>query len=896
MHLAYFSPLNPQPSGISDYSEELLPYLANQADITLFVDGFEPSNPDVRLKFTFHDYRRDPRVLETLGEYDAIVYHMGNDHRYHAGMLEVARQHPGIIIFHDYALQDFFFGLAQARGRMEIYLEEVFACHGYDATRDAAEAIERGSTPPLLARPTDFPLNCRLARSAEGIIVHSEWSRVRFAKNAPAIPVGRINMPIKPPPESHTFLEANDVATRVVQIANFGLITPGKGIEQALRALSSLKANHDFHYTLVGEPNSFFDVRALVREYDMEEHVTITGRVTLEEFERQIAATDIALNLRERTVGETSASLCRIMAAGVPAIVFNVGAFSELPGDAVIKIEHDEHADALLQAYLRRLIEDQHLRERIGQNARSHILTEHNIEQGAAGYLAFIRNVISRRPRKQFIDSVADEMSSLSMSANDEELLRGIAREVAVLTPAAEVANPSVVNSTSGKIAQAGLDQQTPTTCFAKGNGHPTEPPAIQEVDSPGRLPKIEGIDYKRAALEYPRMLDEERSYYLRTKPFYNLSHKPVKHTGYGMDPETHRHFTDFANMAVTLALPAGARILDVGCGSGWLSEYFARLGYEVLGIDISDDLIRMARERLENIPYKLDHERPVRCRFLVHDIELAPLAESFDGIICYDSLHHLEDERAVFRHLASMLNVGGLMFVLEGRKPSAGSATENELRDVMRQYGTLESPFSYEYLRTLLDEHGLAVTGDYVSINGLFEREMLEGNSSAPGDLRLPLRTVPTDYHYLTCMKVVEGAPASSVPDSRNPGVLRAEFTMRNLPARKVCPETKLQIPIRIKNAGDTVWLSGQTVRPGIVMPGIRIMDEGGTTVIELHGHPLLPRAVAPGQAVTLDIQFAAPAEPGTYTVKIDLVDQLICWFEERGSQPLAFSFEVED
>jgi SAM-dependent methyltransferase/glycosyltransferase involved in cell wall biosynthesis len=896
MHLAYFSPLNPQPSGISDYSEELLPFLGAEADITLFVDGFEPSNQQIRSRFTYHNYGRHPAVLQTLGEYDAIVYHMGNDHRYHTGMLEVARQHPGIIVFHDFALQDFFFGLAQVRGRMEIYLEEIAACHGYDATREAAESIERGRTPPLLARPTDFPLNCRLARSAEGIIVHSEWSRVRFAKNAPAVPVRRIKMPIKPPLESHAFLEAIDTATRVVQIANFGLITPGKGIEQALRALSCLKANHDFHYTLVGEPNSFFDVRGLVREYDMEDRVTITGRVTLEEFEQRIAATDIALNLRERTVGETSASLCRIMAAGVPAIVFDVGAFSELPGDAVVKIEHGEHADALLLAYLRRLIEDQNLRERIGQNARSHILTEHNIEQGAAGYLAFIRDVISRRPRKQFLDSVADEMSLLGVGANDEELLRGIAWEVAVLTPAAELANPSVVNSSSGNSARGTSAQQTVTTCFAKGNGYPTaKSPAGQEVDSPGRLPKIEGIDYKRAALEYPRMLDEERSYYLRTKPFYNLSHKPVKHTGYGMDPETHRHFTDFANMAVTLALPAGARILDVGCGSGWLSEYFARLGYDVSGIDISDELIRMARERVKNIPYNLDHESPVCCRFLVHDIELAPLAENFDGIICYDSLHHLEDERAVFRNLSSMLNVGGLMFILEGQKPTAGSVTENELRDVMRQYGTLESPFSYEYLRTLLDEHGLAVTGDYVSVNGLFERQMLEGNSSAPGDLHLPLRTLPTDYHYLTCMKVIEGAPASSVADSRNPGVLRAEFTMRDSTPRKVSPETKVQIPIRIKNAGDTVWLSGQTVRAGVVMPGIRIMDEVGTTVIELHGHPLLPRAVAPGQAVTLDIQFAAPAEPGTYTVKIDLVDQHICWFEERGSQPLAFSFEVE-
>src|SRR6185295_764384 len=179
MRLAYFSPLNPQPSGISDYSEELLPYLAAQAEITLFVDGFEPANPEIRARFITHDYRRNPSILTTLKDFDAVVYHLGNDHRYHASMLEVARAHPGVVVFHDFALQDFFLGLAQERGRPELYLEEVFACHGYDATRNAAEALERGSTPALLALPTDFPLNCRLAHAAEAIIVHSEWSRAR---------------------------------------------------------------------------------------------------------------------------------------------------------------------------------------------------------------------------------------------------------------------------------------------------------------------------------------------------------------------------------------------------------------------------------------------------------------------------------------------------------------------------------------------------------------------------------------------------------------------------------------------------------------------------------------------------------------------------------------------
>src|SRR5216684_4531756 len=148
------------------------------------------------------------------------------------------------------------------------------------------------------------------------------------------------------------------------------------------------------------------------------------------------------------------------------------------------------------------------------------------------------------------------------------------------------------------------------------------------------RFKKIEGLDYKRGASEYPDKLAPSDRHHLLTKPFYNLAHKHTERwAGEGLDEDTQRHFSDFANIAAALALPAGARILDVGCGSGWLCEYFARFGYQVTGIDISPDLIEMARERSSKVPYGLDHEEILNYRFLVHDIEAEPLKETFDAI-----------------------------------------------------------------------------------------------------------------------------------------------------------------------------------------------------------------------------------------------------------------------
>jgi Ig-like domain from next to BRCA1 gene len=240
-----------------------------------------------------------------------------------------------------------------------------------------------------------------------------------------------------------------------------------------------------------------------------------------------------------------------------------------------------------------------------------------------------------------------------------------------------------------------------------------------------------------------------------------------------------------------------------------------------------------------------------------------------------------------VIRNLAHMLNVGGQLFILEGSRPTAGSASEQELQSVMREFRTLESPFDTSYLLELLDENGFAIVGDFVSVNGLFEREILEG-------LRLPLTNVPTNYNYFICKKVCEGSPASSVPDSRKPGTLRSRFLLLGPIVERVAAGQQFNIRLAAENTGDTIWLTGQSVRAGVVMPAVRISTKDGRLVTEFHGEPLLPHAVAPGETVLITVPIVAPTQTGNYTLKIDMVDQHISWFEQQGSQPLVLHFEV--
>jgi hypothetical protein len=77
--------------------------------------------------------------------------------------------------------------------------------------------------------------------------------------------------------------------------------------------------------------------------------------------------------------------------------------------------------------------------------------------------------------------------------------------------------------------------------------------------------------------------------------------------------------------------------------------------------------------------------------------------------------------------------------------------------------------------------------------------------------------------------------------------------------------------------------------------MPAVKILNARATLIREFHGEPPLPHSVAPGETVRLKFRTPAPQQNGEYVVKVDLVDQHVCWFEDVGSQPLRFEFNVD-
>ena len=98
-----------------------------------------------------------------------------------------------------------------------------------------------------------------------------------------------------------------------------------------------------------------------------------------------MAACDVLVNLRYPTMGETSGSVIRALSLGRPLIVSDVGWFSELPDDIVLKVPVDEFEVATLEAALE-LAADHGAA--LGESARHYVEREHGLARVADCYVA----------------------------------------------------------------------------------------------------------------------------------------------------------------------------------------------------------------------------------------------------------------------------------------------------------------------------------------------------------------------------------------------------------------------------------------------------------------------------------------------------------------------------
>ena len=140
--------------------------------------------------------------------------------------------------------------------------------------------------------------------------------------------------------------------------------------------------------------------------------------------------------------------------------------------------------------------------------------------------------------------------------------------------------------------------------------------------------------------------------------------------------------------------LPAGGRVLDLGCGAGEpIAGWFAAQGFAVTGVDAAPSMLALARARF-----------PMQ-DWIAADMRGLSLERRFDGIVAWDSFFHLppDDQRAMFAVFAAHAGPGAALLFTSG--PAQGVAM-GSYRGEPLYHSSLDA---VEY-RALLAAHGFDV------------------------------------------------------------------------------------------------------------------------------------------------------------------------------------------
>ncbi|MEX2314261.1 MAG: glycosyltransferase, partial [Thermomicrobiales bacterium] len=379
--LQYVTPLPPLPTGIAQYSRDLLRALGGAWPLDIV--GEAGSNPAPFVNPVEESGTRTTSFRRGV----PTVFQIGNS-GFHRLAFKHALQESGVIVLHDVMLHHGRSGeLLRAGGAG--YQRVMRSRYGAKGAWAVAEI--------LAGRAVDdfgvYPLSEDYVERAIVTIVHSEFARrqvLRFVPDANVVVVP-MGIPLPALVDQSAARIALKLPERAFIIASITHVNPYKRMPIVLRAMRRLVAREpDAILIVAGSVAPGIDLKRQVSLLNLERNVRLLGYVTDDEARLAARAADVCVNLRFPSAGETSASLLRLLGAGRPVLVTDDPSTAEYPRDAVLPVAVDRFEDEMLADLMLLLARDRELRASAGAAARSFIEREHSMLDAVHGY----RNVI----------------------------------------------------------------------------------------------------------------------------------------------------------------------------------------------------------------------------------------------------------------------------------------------------------------------------------------------------------------------------------------------------------------------------------------------------------------------------------------------------------------------
>jgi glycosyltransferase involved in cell wall biosynthesis len=353
MNQAVLSPWPPQRNGIADYVFELTRF--SEGPTTVVTESLSPRPLGGPVRF-LHAMELD----EAFFAHTPLIYHFGNNPD-HVFLIDLFLRHPGVAVVHDATLH---YLVEQA----DAALPGFFDAQLRRECPASAPALRKLWRQPHMKRGFDYqqvPLLSWLEH-APAIIVHSRFAARIVAGLLPQVKLHVIpHFAYQPPPDlTHYAARARarlGLGPEDIILAGVGFATRNKQYDGILRALANLPAALRSRVWLVigGElrPEDI-DIPGLAASLGVSAQVRCLGYLDEPSMLGLLAASDLLLNLRYPSFGESSGSLARALGLGCLVAVSDAGGYAELPDDVCIKLAARADPSTELTALIVRLAED----------------------------------------------------------------------------------------------------------------------------------------------------------------------------------------------------------------------------------------------------------------------------------------------------------------------------------------------------------------------------------------------------------------------------------------------------------------------------------------------------------------------------------------------------------
>lgn len=414
MRIAWFTPFWKE-SAIGTFSRHIAERLSEAHEVELWV----PEAADCQLtELPVVEFDPERFGSELPPGIDVAVYNLGNNAAFHAAILRVARNVPGIVILHDAVLHHLFLDASRQNGShdLECYSSALTRWYGQDVSVDALRLVRQDGEhgyPPIdfCAR---YPLLEEATLGALGVVVHSE---AQYERVTPwwLGPIARLDLPSYQAERVVARPKVEVSVSDKLNVLSIGWVGQAKQTHIALQALASRpELAGRIHYRIAGpvDLDSEYgrEVLEIIKTGELESCVEFLGYVEENELERLIDWADVFINLRWPSTEGGSAALAEQLIRAKPVIVTRSGLFAELPDEAVIKVPPDDPA-AVADA-LERLLDSGSLRSTIG-DAAWETARRHTVERYARGLEAIAEKGPDWALLLAVLDRVGDVLAML---------------------------------------------------------------------------------------------------------------------------------------------------------------------------------------------------------------------------------------------------------------------------------------------------------------------------------------------------------------------------------------------------------------------------------------------------------------------------------------------------